>query len=109
MKVFIVLVTFFTLVLIGLAYRRDHNTKKFVTTLGMFGALWTFAVLGMMIRPVIWLFLIHLVLIIFSWLSIIWYIFRGRYYPYFHLSPLVTLVLYVMGEFLFGSAGLDLS
>jgi len=109
MKALLVLIVFFTLVLIGLAYKRDGNQKKLMITLGLFGLLWAFAVLGMMTRPVIYIFILHVVFVIFSWLSVIWYIFRAKYHVYLHLSPIATLSLYVLGEFLFGSGSLDLS
>jgi hypothetical protein len=104
--VFIILITF---VFMALVYKKDQNMQKMLTSLSLFAALWAFAVLGMMTRPVIPLFLLHVVFLIVSWFSLLWYIFRGKYYPYLHLSPLATLLLYIIGEFLFGSGGLDLS
>jgi len=67
------------------------------------------ATFGMMTRPVIYIFILHIIFLIISWNSILWYIFRDKYYTHLYLSPLITLSLYMLGEFLFGSGSLDLS
>ncbi|MBN2824577.1 MAG: hypothetical protein JXQ76_04575 [Campylobacterales bacterium] len=108
MKALFILLIFATLALIFWAYQKERDSRKLSLSLLIFLAVGGFAVLGMMLRPMIILFLVHFALLIASWLSLFWYILKGRYYPLIHLSPLATLLLYVISEFLFGSGGLDL-
>jgi len=109
MKGILIVVFFLTLVLIFGIYRKDKDLKKMFKSLLMFAAVDIFAVLSLMTKPILIIFFPHLILVVVSWLALIWYILRGKYYPYLHLAPLATLVLYVVSEFLFGSGSLDLS
>ena len=103
MKALIVLVILVTLLLIFLKYKRDKNVKKLLISLATFGMILSLAVLSNLTRQVMPLFLAHIVLLIFSWLALIWYVFKEKYYWWILFSPLVTLALFLLLEFVTGS------
>ncbi|MEA2028301.1 MAG: hypothetical protein U9N49_04950 [Campylobacterota bacterium] len=109
MRGVLILVFFVTLLLIFWVYRKDRDIKKMFKSLLMFVVVDLFTVLSLMTKPILIIFFPHIALVVVSWLALFWYILRDKYYPYLHLAPLATLILYVISEFLFGSGSLDLS
>jgi len=109
MKALLILILVLNIFLVFYVQKRDKDIKKTLFILGLFIILSSMATFGMMTRAIIYIFLLHVIFLIVSWGSILWYIFKDKYYMHMHLSPLITLTLYMLGEVLFGSGGLDLS
>ncbi len=109
MKLLLILIILLNIFLIFYIQKRDRDIKKTLFVFGLFTSLSIMATFGMMTKAVISIFILHIIFIVISWGSILWYIFRDKYYSHLHLSPLITLSLYMIGEFLFGSGSLDLS
>ncbi len=109
MKALLIVLIFATLAFIFFVYQKERDIRKALVALVLFAMVGGFGVLGMMVRPMVIVFLVHMALAIASWLSLLWYIFTGKYFLPIHLSPLATLLFYLLSTFLFGSGGLDLT
>ena len=103
MKALIVFGVLLTLGLILLQHKREQRFSKTVISLGSFALLLSFGVMGGITRPIIPLFLAHLVLITLAWIGLLYYIFRGRYLWWVIFSPAVTILLFVALSLLEGS------
>jgi len=104
MKALIVLVILATLGLIVYNYNKDKNLKKLLISLVTFGVIFTLGVLGNMTRPVMPLFISHILLMLISWGTLIVYMVRGKYYWWLLFSPVVTIGLFLLLELVTGSA-----
>ena len=103
MKALIILVTFTTLGIIFFQYYRNKNLKKLFTALLTFGVIIALAVMGNVTRSVMPLYLAHMMLIIVSWAGLMLYLVRERYYGWVIFSPLMTIGLFLLLEWLTGS------
>ncbi len=103
MKALIILVTFATLGIIFFQYYRNKNLKKLFIALLTFGVIIALAVAGNVTRPVMPLYLAHLILMIISWGGLILYLVRERYVGWIIFSPLVTIGVFLLLEWLTGS------
>ncbi len=104
MKALIILVILATLAIIFFLYTRNKDLKKLFIALATFGVLISLAVVGNMTRQVIPIFMVHLVLVVFSWGGLILYLVRDRYYWWVIFSPVVTIGLFLLLELLTGSS-----
>jgi hypothetical protein len=98
------LLTFGTLGLIAFKYYTSREVKKLFISLGLFGVLIALALAGNITRQIIPLFLVHILLVIFGWIVLLWYIFKAKLHLWAILSPLVTIILFLIMEELIGSA-----
>ncbi len=103
MKALIILAILVTLGIIFFSYSRNRDIKKLFIALGSFLLIVSLGIMGNITRQVIPLFLAHIVLVIGAWGGLIWYIVRDRYYWWLIFSPLVTIGLFLILEFLTGS------
>jgi hypothetical protein len=103
MKVMIVLAILFTVAIVFFKYRKDKNIKKLLLSLGSFAVIISLAVMGNLTRPVVPIYIAHLLLIIFAWAGLLWYVFKNRYYWWVIFSPVVTIGLFLLLELLTGS------
>lgn len=103
MKALIIILVLATLAMIFFSYSRNRDLKKLLLTLGSFVILIALGIMGNLTRQVIPLFLTHIVLIVFAWGGIVWYMIRDRFYWWLIFSPVVTLGLFLLLEFLTGS------
>jgi len=103
MKAMIVLFVLLTLGIIFVQYRRGRNSKKLLLSLFSFAVIVSLAVAGNLTRPVLPIFIAHLVLLVLAWGSLIWYSIRGRYYWWLIFSPMITIALFLLMEMLMGS------
>ena len=103
MKALIILAILATLAITFLQYSRNRDLKKLFIALSSFLFIVSLGVMGNLTRQVIPLFLAHIVLIIGAWGGLLWYLIRGRYYWWIIFSPLVTIGLFLLLEFLTGS------
>ncbi len=103
MKALLILAILLTFGLIFLLYSRNHNGKQLLVSLGSFILLISLGIMGNITRPIIPLFLAHIVLIVFAWLGLLYYMFRGRYVWWLIFSPVATIVLFIALSLLEGS------
>jgi len=103
MKALLILAILATFGLIFFQYSRNKDLKKFFIALVSLAVTITFAVLGNLTRPVMPIFLAHIMLIILSWGGVVFYLAKERYYWWIIFSPLVTIGLFLLLEFLAGS------
>jgi len=103
MKALLILVILATFGIIFFQYKKNKDIKKLFTVLATFAVMITFVVLGNLTRPVMPIFIAHIILIVVSWSGIILYIAKGRYYWWLIFSPAVTIGLFLLLEFLVGS------
>lgn len=103
MKALIILAVLATLGIISFQYHRNKNLKKLLIAFLTFGVILSLAVVGNVTRPVMPIYLAHLILIVASWGGLIFYIVRERYYGWIIVSPLITIGLFLLLEWLTGS------
>ena len=105
MKGMIIIAILATLGLIGLDFYRRQNWKKLLLSLGTLALILTLAGMGNMVRTVIPIFIAHFILIVIAWAALLFYIFKEKLYWQLVLSPVVTLLLFVLLERVVGSGG----
>ncbi len=69
-----------------------------------FAAIISLAIVGNLTRPVMPLFIAHEILIIISWGALFVYMFKQKYCWWWFAAPLLTIGLFLLLEFLGGSA-----
>ncbi len=103
MKALIILVILATIAVIFFKYSKSRDIKKLFIALVSFAAIISFAVMGNLTRSVIPIFMAHIILLILAWAGLLWYLIRGKYYWWIIFSPIVTIGLFIVLEFLTGS------
>jgi len=103
MKALIILAIFATLGIIFFQYNRNKDFKKLIISLITFAVIIALSVVGNVTRPVMPIFLAHIILIIASWVGLVLYLIRERYYWWLIFSPVVTIVLFLLLELVAGS------
>jgi len=103
MKALIILAILATLAILFFQYTRNKNLKKFLISLVTFGAIISLAVVGNLTRQVFPIFIAHIILIIIAWGGLLVYMFKDRYYWWILFSPVITIGLFLLLEFLTGS------
>ncbi len=103
MKAFILLTLLTTLVVIFIQYSRSRNLKKLLIALATFGAVISLGIMGNITRQIMPLFMVHLILMVLSWGGLIFYLIREKYYWWIIFSPVLSLGLFLVLEFLTGS------
>ncbi|HEY9128582.1 MAG TPA: hypothetical protein VIN02_01975 [Sulfurovum sp.] len=103
MKALLILAILATFGVIFFQYSRNKDLKKLFIALVSLAVTITFAVLGNLTRPVMPIFLSHIILIILSWSGVMFYLAKERYYWWLIFSPAVTIGLFLLLEFLAGS------
>ncbi len=103
MKALIIIAILITMATIFFKYTRDKNTKKLLITLASFTIIISLAVAGNLTRSIIPLYIAHLLLVILAWFGVVWYLFKEKYYWWIIFSPIVTIGLFLLLEFLEGS------
>jgi len=104
MKVLIILAILATLGLLVYKFKKDKNLKKLLITLVTFAAIISLAVVGNLTRPIMPLFLAHVILLIIAWGATLKYVWSEKYYWWLIFSPVVTIGLFFLLEFLGGSS-----
>ncbi len=90
MKALIILIILSSFSLIIFQYKRKRDIKKlFLSTLSML-VLILLGVVGMMTRSIPAIFLAHILLLIVAWGSLLYYLWKGCYYWWIILSPLLN-------------------
>jgi len=103
MKAFMILGILLTLAMIFLTYRKDKEIKKLLLSLGSFSLIISLAIMGNLTRPVLPIYLAHLILVLFAWMGLWVYMVKRKYYWWVIVSPIGTIGLFLLLEFLTGS------
>lgn len=104
MKAVIILAILATLAGIFLQYKRSKNLKKTWIALASFGGIVSLAVMGNLTRPVVPIYITHMILVIVAWGGLWMYIIRSRYYWWAIFSPVLTIVLFLILDYFIGSS-----
>jgi hypothetical protein len=105
MKALIILAILVTLGIIVYKYKKDKNLKKLLITLATFATIMGLAIAGNLTRPVMPLFIAHEILILIAWGALVFmYVFKGKYCWWWFVAPLFTIGLFLVLEFIGGSA-----
>jgi len=102
-KALIILAILATLGLIFFSYSRKKDLKKLLFSLATFGMIVSLAVVGNLTRSVLPIYITHMILVILAWGGLVIYIFSRKYYWWLIFSPVVTIGLFLLLEYLEGS------
>jgi len=102
-KALIILAILATIGIIFFKYSREKDLKKLLFSLVTFGMIVSLAVVGNLTRPVIPIYIAHMILVIFAWGGLVTYVFKHKYYWWLIFSPVVTIGLFLLLEYLEGS------
>ncbi len=103
MKALVILAILATFGIIFFQYSRNKNIKKLFVALATFGMIISLAVVGNVTRPIIPLFMAHIILLILAWGGLMYYLMKEKYFWWIIFSPIVTIGLFLLLEFLDGS------
>jgi len=103
MKALIVAVIVVTVAWILFRYKRQRDLKALWLSLGSMGAILALGIMGSVTRTILPLYLAHMTLVLFAWCGLLYYMVRGRYVWWAILSPLATIVLFILLSLLEGS------
>lgn len=104
MKALIILAILLTLGIIFFKYSKDKKLQKLLLSLGTFALIISLAVVGNLTRPVIPVYIAHILLVIVAWGTLMVYVFKNKYYGWLIFSPVVTIGLFLVLEYMTGSA-----
>ncbi len=99
----VVIFILFTLAIIGLDWYRHHNLKKSLIALATFVWICSLAMVGLTMRTVIPLFILHILFILFSYLGLLFYIYKERYIWWIFFLPLLTPMIFISLNYFDGS------
>jgi len=100
MKIIIVLAILIGIVVPILIYKRDKELKTlFISLLLLFGILFL-SITGTVMRSLLPLYMLHIVSLIFAYISYMIYILRDKFYWYIYFIPFSTLLLYILLAFI---------
>jgi heme A synthase len=102
-KALLIVAVLLTLGLIIGLYRRNKDTRRLLVALATFSVIVSLGIVGNITRPIIPLFLAHIVLVVLAWGGLLYYLFRKKYLWWLIFSPAVTIILFVALSLLEGS------
>ena len=103
MKVLSLLIILVTLGLIVYKFKKNKNLKNLLISLATFGFIVAESIMGGLTRPVMPIFMAHIILIIAAWGGLMMYVFKEKYYWWLVFSPMITIGLFLLLEFIGGS------
>lgn len=103
MKIVIILFVILSFVSAVWQYTRTKNTKKLLIVLISFGFVISTAIAGNLTRSILPIYYAHWILVLAAWFGVIYYIAKDRYYWWIIASPLLSITLFVILEYLIGS------
>ena len=103
MKALSLLIILVTLGLIVYKFKKNKNLKNLLISLATFGFIVAESIMGGLTRPVMPIFMAHIILITAAWGGLIMYVFKEKYYWWLVFSPLITIGLFLFLEFIGGS------
>jgi len=103
MKGKIILWLIATVVFIGWDYYRHGDLRKSLIASGVMVYIASMATVGITMRPILPLFAVHYLVILASWVALIYYVWRGRMLWWVLLLPLLSVAAFVGLNFIEGS------
>jgi len=103
MKALSLLTILVTLGLIVYKFKKNKNLKHLLISLATFGFIVAESIMGGLTRPVMPIFMAHIILIIAAWGGLMIYVFKEKYYWWLVFSPMITIGLFLLLEFVGGS------
>jgi len=103
MKALSLLIILVTLGLIVYKFKKNKNLKNLLISLATFGFIVAESIMGGLTRPVMPIFMAHIILIIAAWGGLMMYVFKEKYYWWLVFSPMITIGLFLLLEFIGGS------
>ncbi|CAA6817239.1 MAG: Unknown protein [uncultured Sulfurovum sp.] len=103
MKTLVIIAVLVTLVIVFFQFSRNKDLKKLLLSLATFGLVVALAIIGNLTRPVIAIYIAHMILVLGAWGGLMVYVFKGKYYWWLIFSPVVTIGLFLLLELLTGS------
>ena len=104
MKAIIIIAIVLTVAIIVLKYKKDKNIKKLLISMLTFGFIISLSVMGNLTKTIMPIFIAHEILVFIAWVALVWmYVFKNKYCWWWFISPLVTIGLFVLLEYLEGS------
>ncbi|QOR62134.1 hypothetical protein ACM66Z_01255 [Sulfurovum sp. ST-21] len=103
MKALIIIGILVTFGLIFVLYSRNKEIKRLLAALASFALILSLGIMGNVARPIIPLFLMHILLTLFAWGGLLYYLVRGRYVWWVIFSPVITIILFILLSLLEGS------
>ena len=95
MKGAALLLLFATIALLFWRYRRGDSVSKLVLAIGWLMSIVACASLLPMFRPIVPLFVFHMVALVLSWAGVVLYLATGRMVWWFFIAPIATLLIFV--------------
>ena len=92
-----------TLLLIAFDWYRHKEWRKSVLATVCFVWLLCLAFAGFVMRPILPLFVLHIVFVLAGWLALMWYLFKGRFIWWVFMLPVLSMALFVLLNFMEGS------
>ncbi|SFV71471.1 hypothetical protein MNB_SV-13-1435 [hydrothermal vent metagenome] len=87
-----------------LSYLKNKDKKKLFISLATLVLLVVLFVMGNMTKSIIFLFWIHKLLMLISLGAFFVYLYRDKYYAWIIFSPLYSILLTLVLEYLFGAS-----
>ncbi len=92
-----------TVVMFFWRYRKGDPASKLVWAFLWFVTVVSFASLAPMFKPIVLLYVLHLVALGLSWVGMMHYLMTGRVIWWFFAAPIATVLLFVGLSFVDGS------
>lgn len=81
--------------LIFMMYKQNHSVKRMVVAFGILWYVVTLALLGMIMLSLKFLFMLHMVATLIAYVTLLYYILRGKILLFPLFAPLVTMLYYL--------------
>ncbi|GEM_PF-3862401 len=103
LKLLLTLLILGTLLLLLRSYTQERNLSRLLRGVVLFGVVSGLGVVGMMTRPIVPLFIAHLLVMVVAWGGLIRYLWQEKFYPIALFLPLVPVGIFILLELLTGS------
>ena len=96
MKSILILALFLAIGLIFFFYKQQKDVKKMLLSSAFLAGIITWGVIGNTLHSILPIFLAHIMALIASYMALLVYLFRDKFYWYIALLPMATLSLYLL-------------
>lgn len=82
--------------LIFMMYKKEHSLKRVFVSFSILWYIVTFGLLGMIMLSLKFLFMLHMGAVIIAYVTLVYYILRGKFLLFPLLAPLITMMYYLV-------------
>ena len=100
MKLIIILAILIGIVAPILIYKKDRELKTLLISLLLLFGIVFLGIIGTVMRSLMPLYLLHIVALLFAYISYLIYLIKDRFYWYIYLLPFGTLLFYILLAFI---------